>query len=583
MRNPTQGLASLLLVAIVLGPVPVLADTVETLVMPGKVIEGHSDVEGQCRKCHQPFKKEAQNALCLACHKDVAQDIGTKTGHHGRFADKACRECHTDHKGRTARIIDLDEKRFDHTLSDFLLRGKHANAKCADCHPATKKFRDAPHTCNACHRKDDVHREKLGTDCAKCHVESGWKKIEFDHQKTRFPLTGRHVPPKCSACHRDQIFKNTPRDCVACHRKDDTHRGSLGDDCGKCHNDRGWKDSLFDHARTQFPLLGAHGKVRCLACHRNQAFNDKPPLMCASCHQKQDVHKGRFGDKCGTCHDEMSWKTIRFDHDRDTDFKLREAHRAVKCETCHTGKLYVDDLPKDCNGCHAKKDVHRGSLGTRCETCHLQNKWKPTTFDHDRDSRYPLRGRHAQITCKACHLDGTFRDKLPTQCLACHRKDDRHAGQEGPDCERCHVETSWKTTDFDHGRSAFPLIGRHLNVACGKCHASPRFKDARKECMACHRKDDVHKRRLGGDCESCHNARDWRIWDFDHDKRTRFGLDGAHRKVECTDCHTQAGEKLPKVGTRCIDCHERDDVHRDAFGTRCERCHSTVSFKDIRR
>jgi hypothetical protein len=306
-------------------------------------------------------------------------------------------------------------------------------------------------------------------------------------------------------------------------------------------------------------------------------------MQCLACHLKKDVHKGRYGEKCETCHGETVWKTLKFDHERDTGFRLREAHSKIKCDACHTGKLYVDKTPKDCNGCHAKKDVHRGSLGTACESCHLESNWKKTTFDHDRNTKYPLRGRHASIACKTCHLDGTFRQKLATQCLACHKKDDRHAGQEGPECERCHSETSWKTTDFDHGRSNFPLTGRHLAVKCDACHASPKFKDARKECVACHVKQDVHKRRLGTDCAACHNARDWRIWDFNHDKRTHFVLDGAHRKVDCVKCHTRAGEKIPVLDSRCIDCHERDDVHRESFGNRCERCHVTTTFKEIRR
>ncbi|MBI3528968.1 MAG: cytochrome C [Betaproteobacteria bacterium] len=647
-RSLLRGLGALLLVAIALNPRSARPDTVETLVMPGKVIEGHADIEGQCRKCHQPFKKEGQNALCLDCHKAVAQDVASKSGYHGRISEKPCRECHAEHLGRPAKIVKLDEGRFDHRQTDFLLLGKHTAVKCVSCHPSARKFREAEHECVSCHRKDDVHHGTVGAGCERCHTETDWKKAKFDHDKTHFPLRGRHAQPKCTACHRtqnfretpnecvgchrrddvhkgklgancaechndrgwkktafdhekthfplsgkhgavkcadchrDQSFKETPRECVACHRKDDIHKGSLGADCDRCHNDRDWKNTAFDHGKTKFPLLGAHGTTRCLACHRSQAFQDGPPSQCVACHRKNDVHKGRFGERCETCHGETAWKTLKFDHDRDTNFRLRESHSRVKCDSCHSGMLYADKAPKDCNGCHAKSDVHRGSLGTQCESCHNESKWKTSSFAHDRDTRYPLRGRHASITCKACHLDGTFRQKLAMQCIACHRKDDRHAGQEGSECERCHAETSWKTTNFDHGRANFPLTGRHLSVKCEACHASPKFKDARRECLACHARQDVHKRRLGADCASCHNARDWRIWDFDHDKRTHFVLDGAHRKLDCVTCHVHPGDTIPAVGVRCVDCHERDDVHREAFGNRCERCHATSSFKEIR-
>ena len=101
-RSLLRGIGTLILAAASLFALSASADTVETLVMPGKVIEGHADIEGQCRKCHQPFKKEGQNALCLDCHKAVAQDVASKVGYHGTVPEKPCRECHatSDKPGR---------------------------------------------------------------------------------------------------------------------------------------------------------------------------------------------------------------------------------------------------------------------------------------------------------------------------------------------------------------------------------------------------------------------------------------------------------------------------------------------------
>jgi hypothetical protein len=558
-------------------------DSLETLVMPGKVIAGHAEYEKDCRKCHEPFRKSGQTQLCLACHKAVARDVAQRTGFHGRLdAGRACSECHTEHKGRGARIVVFDPQHFDHRLSDFLLLGSHAQTKCRDCHPEGKKFREAPGSCLGCHREDDKHRGALGADCAACHSESDWKSVRFNHSKTRFPLMGLHVPVRCEGCHRTADFKATPRECVACHRSDDVHKGRLGPRCESCHTDRGWKQGKFDHDRTVFPLLGMHARARCLDCHKSPTFHDKPPQSCVACHRADDVHKGRFGEKCATCHSETDWKRLRFDHARDTPFALRDSHRSVKCDACHVTPLYTAKLPTTCNGCHAKQDVHRGALGERCETCHLETRWKVTLFDHARDTRYPLLGRHAKVECKACHADGTFRDKLQTQCLACHRKDDVHAGQQGSRCESCHTETTWKTVRFDHSAARFALLGSHLKVPCGECHLTKKFKDAPSACVSCHRKDDTHKGRLGAVCETCHNARDWRIWDFDHSRRTDFPLDGAHVKVSCVACHMRPGEKVAALSTRCVECHEPDDVHHGAFGPNCERCHFTSSFGELR-
>jgi len=110
---------------------PVSAGDLETLVMPGKVIQGHADIESSCRKCHVPFNKGAQIKLCLGCHEEVAADVATHSGYHGRLkAGRACNDCHTEHKGRKANIVGLDVGKFDHSLTDYVLLGLHKGVKC---------------------------------------------------------------------------------------------------------------------------------------------------------------------------------------------------------------------------------------------------------------------------------------------------------------------------------------------------------------------------------------------------------------------------------------------------------------------
>ena len=113
------------------------------------------------------------------------------------------------------------------------------------------------------------------------------------------------------------------------------HKASLGEACEKCHNDRGWKSSNFDHDRdTKFALRGKHKPAKCNACHRG-ASREKLATDCVSCHDKDDVHNEGLGPKCATCHDEKSWKESRFDHDRDTKYALKGKHANAKCATCH--------------------------------------------------------------------------------------------------------------------------------------------------------------------------------------------------------------------------------------------------------
>ena len=64
------------------------------------------------------------------------------------------------------------------------------------------------------------------------------KEQRFDHGKTKFPLTGKHVRADCADCHKTKL-EGTARDCVACHRQDDVHRGRRPD-CARCHTTNNW-------------------------------------------------------------------------------------------------------------------------------------------------------------------------------------------------------------------------------------------------------------------------------------------------------------------------------------------------------
>ena len=582
-RLPALLAASLLLAGLALGARPTAAAPLEGVLSPGEVIRGHEKNEGDCTSCHVKFDKNGQDLKCLECHKEQARDLRDKTGYHGKIKRDNCRTCHTDHKGRDARIVVLDEKKFDHALSNYLLKDKHQQVDCAKCHVAGKKYREAPHDCISCHRKDDVHKGKLGTACADCHTERSWKDAKFDHDKSRFPLRDKHVDVKCEKCHLQPDFRNAPLTCIGCHRKDDKHKARFGEKCETCHTAKDWKGITFDHDRdTKYPLRGKHHQVKCESCHAGDLYRDKLQQACIACHRKDDKHKGTEGEKCGDCHTEKAWKDVKgFDHNR-TKFPLKGKHEKTECNACHKTAVFTD-APKDCYSCHQKDDKHKGQFGPKCESCHNEAVWKTILFDHDRDTKYALKGKHRQTKCTDCHTGHLYNDKLKSDCIACHRKDDKHKGQEGERCEQCHVEADWKTIRrFDHSLTRFPLLGKHDKVKCEKCHVSPQFKDAKSDCWSCHEKDDKHKRRFGTLCEDCHNARDWKAWDFDHDKRTKFALDGGHKGIDCHACHKAPITGRATLPTGCASCHNADDVHGGSFGKQCERCHVSSKWSRIK-
>ena len=51
------------------------AADVETLIMPGEVVESHAEIESECSNCHKAFRRSDQNDLCLDCHEDVQSDV----------------------------------------------------------------------------------------------------------------------------------------------------------------------------------------------------------------------------------------------------------------------------------------------------------------------------------------------------------------------------------------------------------------------------------------------------------------------------------------------------------------------------
>jgi hypothetical protein len=96
-------------------------------------------------------------------------------------------------------------------------------------------------------------------------------------------------------------------------------------------------------------------------------------LQCQECHQ--DVHGGQFSivdnvgagqskdTNCARCHTPNNWTPDKFDHNRNSSFKLDGAHLKVACAGCHKETVGQDKpvrifkpLDKSCSSCHGGKD-----------------------------------------------------------------------------------------------------------------------------------------------------------------------------------------------------------------------------------
>ena len=547
----------------------------QQLVSPGALTAKHAKFESKCESCHLSFDKGAQTKLCLDCHKEVAADYKAAKGFHGRITplDQPCTACHTDHQGREKNIVVFNAKDFDHKQTDYQLNGAHSKVACASCHVQGHPFREAPPDCATCHRAKEPHKGQL-KDCQSCHNDTDWKAIAFDHDQTKFRLIGAHAKKTCDDCHADQHWR-VETTCISCHRDKEPHMGQLTR-CESCHDQSDWKQVKFDHATTKFVLAGEHARTKCADCHADEHWQVQ--TTCISCHKKDDAHQGRLSENCASCHSANNWQVGKFDHAR-TKFPLLGKHADVKCETCHVQDSAKVRIAVDCESCHQKDDTHRGGFGVKCESCHDAKDWKTAKFDHTKATRFPLLGKHAPVKCADCHAPGADATKTAVTCLSCHQKDDVHANQLGANCQSCHNDRGWAIqVVFDHDLVRFPLIGKHADLTCDKCHETKRYKDAPVPCIDCHRKDDEHKAALGTECGTCHNPVDWKAWTFDHDMQTKFALTGAHMGVDCAQCHKPNEKAL----TICADCHRADDIHQGRFGADCGRCHTAASFKALR-
>jgi hypothetical protein len=560
-------------------------------ISPGPLARPHAslDVPLGCAKCHGG-RKEPTTQRCLSCHREISSLKQQERGYHaqGKAATGTCASCHPDHAGRDFELIkwpDGSPERFDHGTTGWLLEGKHQDVTCAKCHKASfrvdasaalspreggPKWAGLEQRCASCH--DDPHRPTLGAKCTSCHDMAGWKPApSFDHQKTKYPLTGEHKDVECADCHlaprlnprrgKDghlvPVFKPVPAgSCANCH--DDPHKTAAMTKCSSCHTTSGFRDikrGAFAHDRTRFPLTGEHRGVPCASCHAGYPRTINRPAFntCATCHA--DPHRGqatlagRVVD-CAACHDVEGFIPGRFtiSQHQATKYPLVGRHITARCSDCHrpraiaparpgAGARAVADLRpafSSCTSCHV--DPHRSDAGKRagdaraaggitdgaCESCHNLNGFRPSTLDVTAHARfaYALEGAHRTVPCAECHRELRSPERRGLSTLL-------------------HLASR---------RRNLPPLTMKAPTSCASCHTTPHG-------------NQFASRRDGGACESCHTLNTFRPAErFDHDRDTKFRLTPAHTNVPCTSCHVR-----PKPS---------DPVAYRGTVVRCEQCHS---------
>ena len=395
-------------------------------------VTSHAQTGGNCNACHTaPWEQTTMADRCAACHTEIAAQMRNVASMHGTLVHDnpqlGCRDCHPEHRGKNAKLTELNGAAFPHEAVGFSLNGHKLTAArepftCQDCHAEDISKFD-PGTCTDCHRQMDAafmtaHALAYGTACLDCHDGVDRFGKNFDHNHFPFRIEGKHVGVPCDKCHTSahtlSDFPATSPACVSCHQKDDPHGGRFGVKCADCHNVSGWSPAKFDHNLAAFKLEGQHQQVPCDSCHINKVFKGTP-TDCYSCHQQQDAHNGQYGKDCSICHDPSSWDHVTFDHN-NTKFPLTGAHAALECQRCHSSGQFAG-LSTACSSCHADPPFHAGMFGLACATCHTTSNWSavykgphPGIADEGGSGV-----NHGGGGCRSCHTQ-TLSTATCTQC-----------------------------------------------------------------------------------------------------------------------------------------------------------------------
>jgi hypothetical protein len=230
-----------------------------------------------------------------------------------------------------------------------------------------------------------VPHQSFPGDCGVCHVTERWdvlrKDFSFDHEKvTGYPLKGAHAGAACLRCHNDRgpVQFYAARGCGGCHP--DPHTSSLGLNCERCHDQTSWRPTglIAEHARTRFPLFGAHAVAPCERCHPEPCRPILGPVACDLCHRADlaratapDHAASGWTNGCQRCHLPIGWDRAFVRHDF---FPLSGGHAGLDCTRCHTSGV-LGKIPSDCYSCHAANyQTAPGHVSSNfphtCQQCH---------------------------------------------------------------------------------------------------------------------------------------------------------------------------------------------------------------------
>lgn len=215
---------------------------------------------------------------------------------------------------------------------------------------------------------------------------------------------------------------------------------------------------------------------------------------------------------------------------------------------------------------------------------------------------FPLSGKHAQLTCATCHVDGLYAG-TKNQCIDCHVE--KLPAEHYPGlCSDCHISSTWEEVYYEHNVIRWPdcrlchlkvVPPDHYRGQCSACHNTRAWLPATfnhqvamaTNCQSCH-SDDRPANHYAGQCSACHKTRAWLPASFNHNGQVNCqschsdDRPANHFGGQCSACHSTRAW-LPATFNHngqsdCQSCHS-DDRPANHYSGQCSTCHNTSSWQ----
>ena len=419
---------------------------------------------------------------------------------------------------------------FDHELTGWQLKGKHAATDCDDCHKAQRQA-----------GPQDVHghrpavRRRLPRQGSAAQVRAqGHARVRALPQRERVEAgrsarcsstttTARTRRCRCSAATSDVACTQVPpqervqpavrrsptRAATAAVTRARTtatcSASATASGATRRRSSRSRTRRVFDHTeRTRFDLGPAHSKLKCYDCHTKALGEAKPNGACEQCHAKDNHHGDRF-------------KRVRLDR-RSARPATRRADRSSRRARSTTARS---------TQVRARVQARRAGVPRRVTAARARRTSSASTFDPNK--RVHGCHAHAKVHADDEHPNGKYKN---AQCLqlphAPRQSDDRRP----------------RTT-----RSSSAVHGPQRHVPAGQ---GPQGRAVRRlphrprqEGQDVVRRDSSRtatrpasatrtrctRARSASKCMACHSSGMWDALKFDHDKPFPDGRQGQGRRV----------------------------------------------------